>query len=233
MLLCVARSFRAPLRASPLRRSLARSAAPRRIDSTKNDFVKLCKTLHRRKGREQTNLVFLEGQRLVGDALAAGAAPRTVLVADGVDADGLPGDVVRAPLKVVAACCDTSTPQGVVAVVEKPSLRAAMGATFRVPVVEFRDDGWAARRRGSGDWTCPSRADLAPGAEAYDAAPWADGGACVAVGAEVGVSRELAAAGRRRRPRVYIPMHADVGRSTPPSPAPRSSWARRQRAHNR
>ena len=71
MLLCVARSFRAPLRASPLRRSLARSAAPRRIDSTKNDFVKLCKTLHRRRGREQTNLVFLEGQRLVGDALCA------------------------------------------------------------------------------------------------------------------------------------------------------------------
>ena len=66
MLLCVARSFRAPLRASPPRRSLARSAAPRRIDSTKNDFVKLCKTLHRRRGREQTNLVFLEGQRLVG-----------------------------------------------------------------------------------------------------------------------------------------------------------------------
>ena len=291
MLLCVARSFRAPLRASPPRRSLARSAAPRRIDSTKNDFVKLCKTLHRRRGREQTNLVFLEGQRLVGDALAAGAAPRTVLVADGVDADGLPGDVVRAPPKVVAACCDTSTPQGVVAVVERPavapppsptfvlaldgvsdpgnvgalirtaaaagcdavavvgaacadpwspkSLRAAMGATFRVPVVEFRDDGWAgAAPRLRGDWDLAVRAaDLAPGAEAYDAAPWAAGGACVAVGAEVGVSRELAElldgddAGFSR---VYIPMHADVeSLNAAVAGSAILLEARRQRAHSR
>ncbi|KAH8064858.1 RNA methyltransferase [Aureococcus anophagefferens] len=257
MLLCVARSFRAPLRASPLRRSLARSAAPRRIDSTKNDFVKLCKTLHRRKGREQTNLVFLEGQRLVGDALAAGAAPRTVLVADGVDADGLPGDVVRAPLKVVAACCDTSTPQGVVAVVERPVVAVPPSPTFVLALDGVSDpgnvgalirtaaaagcDAVAVVGAACADPWSPKSLRAAMGATfrvpAYDAAPWAAGGACVAVGAEVGVSRELAElldgddAGFSR---VYIPMHADVeSLNAAVAGSAILLEARRQRAHNR
>ena len=68
-------------------RSLRRCAASsgggeRRIDSAKNDLVKLCKSLHRRKGRESTGLVLLEGTRLVGDALAAGSGARHVLVSD-------------------------------------------------------------------------------------------------------------------------------------------------------
>ena len=71
-------------------RSLRRCAASsdggeRRIDSAKNDLVKLCKSLHRRKGRESTGLVLLEGTRLVGDALAAGSGARHVLVSDGVE----------------------------------------------------------------------------------------------------------------------------------------------------
>ena len=266
-------------------RSLRRCAASsdggeRRIDSAKNDLVKLCKSLHRRKGRESTGLVLLEGTRLVGDALAAGSGARHVLVSDGVEegvgclpaaaARAVPdGSLVRAPAKVVAACCDTSSPQGVVAVVEKPAarapssarlvlaldgvsdpgnvgalirtaaaagcdavvvvgaqcadpwspkaLRAAMGATFRVPVVDHRADGWGgADARLRGDWNLSLyAADLAAGAEAYDDVAWARPGACVVVGAEVGLSRDLATllddgASDPTLARVFIPMGSDV-----------------------
>ncbi|HEX2235733.1 MAG TPA: RNA methyltransferase [Actinomycetota bacterium] len=89
--------------------------------------MQAARKLLRRAGRLEAGAFLVEGPRAIGDALRAGAGVRSVFVA----ADGGPRDVevaaaaagvavTRVPRRVLAALCDTVTPQGAVAVVDAP-----------------------------------------------------------------------------------------------------------------
>ncbi len=117
------------------RSGLLHASAPRAdeswplLTSKANPKIQLIKKLHSRRQREKSGLMLLEGHRLVIDALDAGFAPDFVLLHDGAVEDAAEGarlraalavsgsPVLRAPEALVAEASDTTTPQGVLAVV--------------------------------------------------------------------------------------------------------------------
>lgn len=213
-----------------------------RISSTSNEFVKLCKRLHRKKHRDASGLVLLEGKRLIEDA----GVVETLAVTSDVRVDVIAKRTLTLDPTVLKACCDTTTPQGAVAVAKKPSLkvesprlvlvveardpgnvgtlirtaaaagvdgvvsrgadpyspkalRSAMGATFRVPVV---DGDW---HKLTEEWgiTQVLAADADEGT-VYDEVDWTLPSALI-VGGEVGLSDDF-----RDVDRVRIPIAASV-----------------------
>ena len=91
-----------------------------RISSLKNPRVLLWRSLKERKGRKETGCFLVEGRKMVAEALTSGFPVEAVLV----DESRLPElappddiDVYALPEHVLAAICDTRTPQGVAAVV--------------------------------------------------------------------------------------------------------------------
>ena len=90
------------------------------ITSLKNPKIQTWKSLKDRKGRRETGCFLVEGRKMVEEAIASAFSVEAVLV----DADRqaefvLPDGVytVTMPSHVLAAVCDTKTPQGIVAVV--------------------------------------------------------------------------------------------------------------------
>jgi len=112
------------------------------IRSRRNALVQqLRKTAERRAYREQTGLAFIEGARLVEEALLAGAAMHTLCFSEGFDADSPRGarlkslaarvdHVVALGDEIMAYVCETVAPQGVAALVRIPraGLDAVLGA---------------------------------------------------------------------------------------------------------
>lgn len=101
------------------------------LESTSNPRVKFVRSLFRRKQREETGKVVLEGHRLVLDTAEAGyefddlfysvdASARSAALTPAFErCKSVPTGVTG---KVMAAISDTVTPQGVVAVMERPDL---------------------------------------------------------------------------------------------------------------
>ena len=96
------------------------------ITSTKNETVKLLRSLKDRAARRETGLHLIEGERLVFDALSSGIKAEYVLAEEGsaaearLAAQGLSFFTVsRAVLEAVS---DTNTPQGIAAAVRTPEL---------------------------------------------------------------------------------------------------------------
>ena len=96
------------------------------ITSTKNETVKLLRSLKERSSRRETGLHLIEGERLVFDALASGIVPDTVLVESGAERleqrlneMGVP--FIGVSRSVLEAVSDTKTPQGIAAAVKTPS----------------------------------------------------------------------------------------------------------------
>jgi len=90
------------------------------ITSLKNPKVQMWKSLKDRKGRRETGSFMVEGRKMVEEALASAFPVETVLVdAERADEFRLPAavPVVTMPAHVLAAVCDTKTPQGIAAVV--------------------------------------------------------------------------------------------------------------------
>ncbi|MCR5809589.1 MAG: RNA methyltransferase [Clostridiales bacterium] len=92
------------------------------ITSVKNPAIKLLRSLKTKKGRRETGLCLIEGERLVFDAAASGAVFDTALVSserpdlrERLDNAGIA--CIEAPETVLRAVCDTETPQGVCAAV--------------------------------------------------------------------------------------------------------------------
>ena len=90
------------------------------ITSLKNPKIQTWKSLKDRKGRRETGCFLVEGRKMVEEAIASAFSVEAVLV----DADRqaefvLPDGVytVTMPSHVLAAVCDTKTPQGIAAVV--------------------------------------------------------------------------------------------------------------------
>lgn len=89
------------------------------ITSLKNPRVALWRSLKKTQARRETGLFLVEGDKSVAEALASGFEAEAVLLdADRPDPEGLDPalPLVRVPAHVLAAVCDTKTPQGVAAV---------------------------------------------------------------------------------------------------------------------
>ena len=90
------------------------------ITSLKNPKVATWKSLKERKGRKETGCFLVEGRKMVEEALASAFPVEAVLVDDARIAEfRLPENIpaFALPEHVLAAVCDTKTPQGVAAVV--------------------------------------------------------------------------------------------------------------------
>lgn len=125
------------------------------ITSSQNAVIKEVRSLKNRKDREEKGLFFIEGVRIVEEALAAGAAIRYTVMAesfeqgsDGHDASGKIGSAgVKSyvvPDRLFDTLGDTRTPQGVLAVAEikPPELREACFADSLFVVLDsVRDPG--------------------------------------------------------------------------------------------
>ncbi|MBQ3156528.1 MAG: RNA methyltransferase [Clostridia bacterium] len=90
------------------------------ITSLKNPKVTTWKSLKDRKGRRETGCFLVEGRKMVEEAVASAFPVEAVLAdADRVDEFSLPAGLplFTMPAHVLAAVCDTKTPQGIAAVV--------------------------------------------------------------------------------------------------------------------
>ncbi len=97
------------------------------ITSVKNESIKELRSLLSKKGRRETGLHLIEGERLVFDAAASGAEIVSALVSDGHE--DIENKLCRLGIEytavteqVLASVCDTDSPQGVCAAVKTPSL---------------------------------------------------------------------------------------------------------------
>lgn len=90
------------------------------ITSLKNAKVTVWKSLKDRKGRKESGCFLVEGRKMVEEAMASAFPVEAILVDDERQGEfHLPEDVpvFTMPSHVLAAVCDTKTPQGIAAVV--------------------------------------------------------------------------------------------------------------------
>ena len=93
------------------------------IESRANERVKQARKLLLRKERKASGLHLIEGDKLVREAVASGAAIESCFVEEGfafTPPDGAPMYAVTRA--VLESLCESQTPQGIVAVVKTPSL---------------------------------------------------------------------------------------------------------------
>ncbi len=99
------------------------------ITSSKNALVTRLKSLSARRGRDQEGLFLVEGDKLIREALEAGLRPHDALIEQGRENQF--ADVIRMlgvrgarvhPVQphVLAAACDTTTPNGACCAFEPP-----------------------------------------------------------------------------------------------------------------
>lgn len=98
------------------------------ITSLKNEGVKEMRLLKRKSARRDSGLHFIEGERLVSDALASGAELKYAYVeqtrgdmAELMERNSVPYSFVTEP--VMRGLSDTDTPQGVCASVKTPCMQ--------------------------------------------------------------------------------------------------------------
>ena len=88
------------------------------ITSLKNPKVAAWKALKDRKGRRESGCFLVEGRKMVEEALQSAFDVEAVLVQEGMELPGgLTMPTYELPEHVLAAVCDTKTPQGIAAVV--------------------------------------------------------------------------------------------------------------------
>ncbi len=90
------------------------------ITSLKNPKITTWKSLKDRKGRKETGCFLVEGRKMVEEALASAFPVEAILVDDARTAEfSLPVHIpaYTMPAHVLAAVCDTKTPQGIATVV--------------------------------------------------------------------------------------------------------------------
>ena len=95
-----------------------------RLTSLKNPKIMTWRSLKDRKGRKETGLFLVEGRKMTEEALASSFTVETVLVdEDRIGEFDLPDNipVCAMPGHVLAAVCDTKTPQGIAAVLRMKS----------------------------------------------------------------------------------------------------------------
>jgi len=124
------------------------------ITSLQNDRVKLVRALQTSgKSRRKGNRLVLEGIRLIGDALAAGAALDYVFYTQDVRAENPAGSHLIETLEarnvpcldvspeVMAHVADTQSPQGILAVAALPDLKAPATISLALIIDGVADPG--------------------------------------------------------------------------------------------
>ncbi|HQQ40801.1 MAG TPA: RNA methyltransferase substrate-binding domain-containing protein, partial [Clostridia bacterium] len=93
------------------------------IESRSNERVKDARRLLQRKERKESGLHLIESEKLVREAIASGVRISALFVEDGF-AFPVPENVpvYAVSRSVMESLCESQSPQGVVAVVETPSL---------------------------------------------------------------------------------------------------------------
>ncbi len=92
------------------------------IASRNNEIIKRARCLSTRKGRAEQGLHLIEGEKVLTEALHAGAAVREVFVEEGhVWPEPQDARVYTVTRSVMESLCDTVTPQWVCATVETPA----------------------------------------------------------------------------------------------------------------
>ncbi|MBQ8162588.1 MAG: RNA methyltransferase [Clostridia bacterium] len=95
------------------------------LSSTKNPNILLARSLKQKKGRDESGCFLVEGKKAVGDALEAGFVPEMLFALEdqlsSLPPASLPQDarLYVVPEHVLAAVCDTMTPQGICCVMRK------------------------------------------------------------------------------------------------------------------
>ena len=123
------------------------------ITSLKNDKVKQVRALQsRRRVRQRERLFVFEGTRLVEEAVRAGIHPAYLFYTEPAERDERCGRLLESLREasvpcygvnepVMAACSDTETPQGILAVVPIPDLPRPERPTFTLILDRVRDPG--------------------------------------------------------------------------------------------
>ena len=109
------------------------------LTSLKNPRVQLWRSLKDTKARRETGLFLVEGRKLLEEALA-GSFPVEQVLVDEAKADSFPVPegvpCCALPEHVLAAVCDTRTPQGCAAVVRMPEPRPVSGRVVALDGVQ-------------------------------------------------------------------------------------------------
>lgn len=119
------------------------------ITSPQNPKIKLARALRKRRERERESLLFLEGRRLVSDALAAGFAPVTLFytaeAAESAENAALietwQAHAWELSPDLLAELSETVTPQGIAAIVPLPRLPWVSSPTLLLIADQIRDPG--------------------------------------------------------------------------------------------
>lgn len=119
------------------------------IESVQNPKVKLARALRRRREREREGKLFVEGLRLVGDALASGSAPDLLFYTQPALADERVQTLVtdyaavawEVSEGVMQAMAETISPQGIAAIVPLPNLPWPVRPTLLLIAAHLRDPG--------------------------------------------------------------------------------------------
>ena len=93
-----------------------------RLTSLKNPQVLLWRSLKDRKARKEHGLFLVEGRKSVEEALSSGFPAEALLLGEGpAEVSRIPEGVKAylLPEHVMAAVCDTKTPQGIAAVMRQ------------------------------------------------------------------------------------------------------------------
>ena len=90
------------------------------IQSTQNETVKRMRSLAAKKGRQETGLHLIEGERLVRDAISSGADIAELFIEEGREAEDMASSAPRVytvSRRVMESMTDTGTPQWICAAV--------------------------------------------------------------------------------------------------------------------
>ncbi len=123
------------------------------ITSMSNERIKAAARLSRRRSRQATDVMLVEGVRLVRDAWQARVRPEVLFTApalitgnrhaldlvDEIESAGV--EVAACSEAVFAKLSDTVTPQGIAAIVPLPDLKAPPSADFVLLLDGVRDPG--------------------------------------------------------------------------------------------
>lgn len=119
-----------------------------RITSVQNEKVKAARALRMKKAREAEGLHFIEGWRMLEEAVQARLPMEAVFVEEGQEAAGEALLRGAAPLwsvtrAVMESLCDTRTPQGICASVKTPAFvsPAALGGGLIVALDAVQEPG--------------------------------------------------------------------------------------------
>ena len=109
-----------------------------RITSRTNPRVQRARSLRESKYRRETGCHFIEGDKLVREALTSGAALETVFVREGYPGErDFPCEMIEVTDGVMDALATAGTPQSLCAVARTPA--AALPQTFRGTVLLLED----------------------------------------------------------------------------------------------